>query len=202
MGMRAWSGLLLGLVACTSPDSGEAGSATTDTGGDSSTTPTSDAEVGGDGDGDSGDASSEGDGDADDTETGPACTGETCTSLLTLNFAHTLPLLEGPHRLSIQTPLYELICSVESSLEGSKTCFGYAFTDLSWTDELVTVEITNAFFPTDEYPTDEPFDTVSFQVERGDELLFEGEVSVEPGEAIAPDPCGPICWHATAQQQL
>ncbi|PRQ06436.1 hypothetical protein [Enhygromyxa salina] len=137
-----------------------------------------------------------------DTETGEPCTGETCSSTLTLRFAHALPLLDGPHRFRIETPAYELVCSVEAKLEGDKSCFGFAFADLSWTSELVTVSLTNPFFDTENNPEATPFDAITVSVERGEEVLFEAQVTVVPGDAMKPDPCGPSCWHAVADAMI
>ncbi|KIG17639.1 hypothetical protein DB30_02914 [Enhygromyxa salina] len=137
-----------------------------------------------------------------ETDTGEPCTGDTCSSTLTLRFAHALPLLEGPHRFRIQTPAHDILCSVEASLEGDKSCFGFAFADLSWTPELVTVLLTNPFFDTVTNPEATPFEAVSVQVERGDELIFEAQLPVDAGEAMQPDPCGPACWQALAQATI
>lgn len=197
--MRYASLILVSLLACVSPDAGdtttsESGDATTSDADDTTTTT------------DSGDTTTSESGDTSTdsagTETGEMCTGELCNSSLTLSFAHTLPLLEGPHRLVIETPLHELICGVEASLEGAKSCFGFAFTDLSWTSELITVLMTNPFYDTVENPEALPFETVAVRVERGQEVLWEAEVPIEGGEAIVPDPCGPTCWHAVGDATI
>jgi hypothetical protein len=140
--------------------------------------------------------------DTSSSETGEPCTGETCSSTLTLRFAHSLPLLEGPHRFRIETPAYELVCSVEPSPEGDKSCFGFAFADLSWTPELVTVLLTSPFFDTVTNPEATPFEAVHVRVERGEELLYEAQVPIEAGATIQPDPCGPSCWHAVADATI
>lgn len=183
------------VLACMGPDAGDGPSSAADT----STEPeTGSPETG------STETSSSGTGESEtgESETGPMCTGEVCTSTLTLSFAHTLVLEDGPHRLSLTTPLYDLICGIEPSPSGDKTCFGYAFADLSWTPELITVELTNAFFETVDYPSGEPFVSVGAELERGDELLWTADVPVEAGELIQPDPCGPPCWHALADATI
>lgn len=177
------------LAACSAPDGGSTSVAGT---GDSSESSDSEGQAIGS-ETESGDTS---------TETGEACTGETCTSILTLTFTHSLPLLDGPHRFYIVTPLYDLTCSVEASESGDKTCFGYAFADLSWTPELVTVVLTNAFFAADDNPEGVPFESVNVEVERGDELLYAAELPVEPGEPLQPDPCGPSCWDASVSATI
>lgn len=131
-----------------------------------------------------------------ETETGEPCTGIECNSTLTLTFEHALNLDEGPHRFYITLPNHDLICSVEAAPEGEKSCFGFAFTDLSWTESVVTVFLTNPFFDAELNPNAEPFESVSYEVELGREVLFAGEMALDGGEAEQPDPCGPMCWQA------
>lgn len=137
-----------------------------------------------------------------ETETGEPCTGEVCSSTLTLTFTHSLPLLDGPHRFLITTPLFDLVCGVEASLEGQKSCFGWAFSDLSWTAQTVTVLLTNPFFDTVENPDALPFESVSVQVERGQDVVWEGVVEIDGGEPIQPDPCSFVCWSAVGDATI
>jgi hypothetical protein len=135
-------------------------------------------------------------GETETGETGESCTGEVCSSTLTLTFTHALPLLDAPHRFLITTPLFDLVCGVETSLEGQKSCFGWAFTDMSWTAQTVTVLLTNPFHDTNLNPDALPFDSVSVQVERGQEVVWMGDVQIDGGEPSQPDPCSFECWSA------
>ena len=137
----------------------------------------------------------EGEGETE-TETGEECTGIPCDSTLTLNFAHSLPLEEGPHRFTVNTPTHEVLCSVSPTPEGAESCFGFMFSDLTWNTELVTLVLTRPFFDTDIDPEATPFESVMLTVERGQEELFAAEIPIEGGDPIQPDPCGPVCWEA------
>ncbi len=131
------------------------------------------------------------------TETGEMCTDESCSSLLTMTFAHSLALLEGPHALTIQTPLHELLCSIDPEPSGRKSCFGFMFTDLVWDEQTITVLLTAPYYDTDLNPEATPFESVSVLLELGDMTLYDEMLPVEPGDPIQPDPCGEVCWHAT-----
>ena len=137
-----------------------------------------------------------------DTETAEPCTGEVCDSSLTLTFGHSLPLLDGPYRFLITLPIHDLICSVEPSLSGHKSCFGWAFTDLSWTESQVTVVLLNPFYDTELNPSAEPFASAMVRVERGVDLVWASEVPIVAGDPLQPDPCGPVCWQATGAATL
>lgn len=136
------------------------------------------------------------------TDTGPMCTGESCSSRLTMTFGHNLALLDGPHPLRIQTPLHELICSIDPTPTGRKSCFGFMFADLSWDEQTITVLLTTPFYDTDLNPEATPFDSVSVQVELGDQPIYDGTLPVDPGDPIQPDPCGQVCWHATVDANI
>lgn len=136
------------------------------------------------------------------TETGQMCTGEPCSSRLTMTFSHNLSLLDGPHPLNIQTPLHDVICSVDPAPKGDKSCFGFMFTDLTWDEQTITVLMTTPFFDTDLNPEATPFESVSVQVELGDRTLFDEMLPVDPGEPVQPDPCGQVCWHATVDATI
>jgi hypothetical protein len=181
---RHTSFVLIALVAC-----GEGEPTATD---GSTSTDASASESG------SGDTDSSGSDDASTaaTETGEPCTGEICNSTLTLEFTHSLPLLDGPHRFLITTPLFDLLCGVEASLEGEKTCYGWAFTDLSWNAQTVTVLLTNPFYDTNLNPEALPFESVSVRVEHGQDVVWEGVVPIDAGEPFQPDPCNFVCWSA------
>ena len=134
-----------------------------------------------------------------ETETGEPCTGETCSSVLLLTFNHSLPLLEGPHRLLIDTPTHDIQCGIEPELEGSKSCFGLAFADLSWTESTITVELTQPFY---ENAGGEPFETVNAALERAGEELWAELMVLEVSEPTQPDPCGPLCWETTSEATI
>jgi hypothetical protein len=138
----------------------------------------------------------------DTGETGEPCTGEVCSSTLTLSFTHSLPLLDGPHRFLINTPLFDLVCGVEASLEGQKTCFGWAFTDLSWTAQTVTVLLTNPFYDSNLNPEALPFESVSVEVEHGPAVVWAGVVPIDGGEPEQPDPCSFVCWTAVGSATI
>lgn len=194
IGMRGrpagWA--LLTLVACGEGEPTGTDVSTESTGSASTGASTSESE--------SPDTSSSGSEDSStsetETETGEPCTGELCNSTLTLEFTHSLPLLDGPHRFLITTPLFDLVCGVEASLEGQKTCFGWAFTDLSWTAQTVTVLLTNPFYDTNLNPDALPFEQVSVQVEHGPDVVWTSVVPIDGGEPNQPDPCGLVCWSA------
>ncbi|MEM7157456.1 MAG: hypothetical protein AAF799_31715 [Myxococcota bacterium] len=130
------------------------------------------------------------------------CTDETCTSLLTMTFSHDLALLDGPHPLDIQTPLHDLICSIDPAPEGQKSCFGFMFTDLSWDEQTITVEMTGPFFDTDLNPEATPFESVAVQLRLEDQTLYDEVLPVVSGDPIQPDPCGQVCWHATVDATI
>ena len=110
---------------------------------------------------------------------------------------HTLSTQNIPFLTAlITTPLFDLVCGVEASLEGQKSCFGWAFSDLSWTAQTVTVLLTNPFFDPIENPEAVPFESVSVQVEYGQDVVWEGVVEIDGGEPIQPDPCSFVCWSA------
>jgi hypothetical protein len=145
-------------------------------------------------------------GETDDTgdtdETGEPCTGEVCSSTLTLEFTHSLPLLDGPHRFLITTPLFDLVCGVEASLEGQKSCFGWAFTDMTWTAQTVTVLLTNPFYDTNLNPDALPFESVGVEVEHGQDVVWSGVVEIDAGESSQPDPCSFVCWSAVGSETI
>ena len=62
--------------------------------------------------------------------------------------------------------------------------------------------LTNPFFAADDNPEGLPFESVSVEVERGDELLYVADLPVEPGEPIQPDPCGSSCWQASVSATI
>ena len=192
--------LTLVLAACPGTSDEDATTTGSTSAGSSSTGPSTPAT-------DSGESTDAGDSTAADSgevsatdsgsETGPMCTGETCSSLLTMTFSHNLALLDGPHPVNIQTPLHDVLCSIDPAPEGRKSCFGFMFTDLSWDEQTFTVLMTTPFFDTDLNPEATPFESVAVQVELGDETLYDEVLTVVPGDPIQPDPCGQVCWHAT-----
>jgi hypothetical protein len=184
--------VLLGLVAC-----GEGPSTSTD-GAASTDASASESESSDSGSSESPDTSTS----SETGETGQPCTGEVCNSTLTLEFTHSLPLLDGPHRFLITTPLFDLVCGVEASLEGQKTCFGWAFTDLSWTAQTVTVLLTNPFYDTNLNPDALPFESVSVQVEHGQDVVWSGVLPIDGGEPNQPDPCSFVCWSAVGSATI
>jgi hypothetical protein len=192
----SWVGLWVGLVAC-----GEGPSTSTD--GAASTVSASESESSDSDSSESLDTStSTSTAETDETETGEPCTGEVCNSTLTLTFTHALPLLDGPYRFLITTPLFDLVCGVEVSLEGQKTCYGWAFTDLSWTAQTVTVLLTNPFYDTNLNPEALPVESVSVQVEHGQDVVWEGVVAIDGGEPSQPDPCNFVCWSAVGSATI
>ena len=45
----------------------------------------------------------------------------------------------GPYQLLINTPTFELICSIGPDAAGDDSCFGNAYVDIAWTDTVATV---------------------------------------------------------------
>lgn len=136
----------------------------------------------------------------DATEEG--CSGTSCSSTLTLNFAHTYDLSMGPHLLVIETPNFTLDCSVPAQVDGAKSCFGFAFADLAWDASRITVTVTDPFFATETQPDPGPFESVGVSVTRGGEMLSSFELPVDAGPDGGDPLCGTSCWQASASASL
>lgn len=129
------------------------------------------------------------------------CTLIGCTSTLEVTLDHSLDLSAGPYQVNLTTPLNEIRCSVGPDAEGSESCFGFRFTDLSWTADRVTITLTQPFYDTELNPDATPFERVQVSVKQGDVELDALDLLVDAGNAQQPNgpECGPTCWQATAE---
>jgi hypothetical protein len=137
-----------------------------------------------------------------DGDTGASCTDEDCDSTLTLTLQHQLPLLEGPHQITMTTPLFDVDCSIPTELTGSDSCFGFRFADLDWDESTITITLIEPYYDTDLNPEALPFETVGVLVTKSPTVLYDETVTIDPGQSTRPDPCGPVCWPATGSATL
>ena len=131
------------------------------------------------------------------------CTEIDCNSTLTLAFQHDLALDEAVI-LRVTTPDHEIRCSIDPEPTGGSSCFGFAFANVEWDADSVTVTLTEPFLATDENPDSVPYETVDAQLELGSTVLVQTTVTIEAGEPDTPNgpDCPPTCWQATGSADL
>jgi len=132
------------------------------------------------------------------------CTNIGCTSSLAIELEHSLDLTQGPWGIYVYYPGHELRCSVGSELEGTGTCFGFRFTDLSWNEERIDLFLTDPFTISDDNPDGVPFSAVQVEIRSGPDILVTQDFPVEAGDPQYPNgpECGGECWSATVQGTL
>ncbi len=134
---------------------------------------------------------------------GVDCTEIGCSSTLTLTFEHDLPLDE-PVLFRVTTPDHVIRCSIGAEPSGVDTCFGFAFSDLSWDEGTVTLVLTDPFLATDENPDSSPYESVEAELTLDGAVLAATTVTIDGGEPDTPNgpDCPPTCWQATGSGDL
>lgn len=131
------------------------------------------------------------------------CTEIDCNSTLTLTFQHDLALDEAV-LFTVTTPDHEIRCSIAAEPSGNDSCFGFAFSDLSWDQDTVTLTLTEPFLSTEDNPDSLPYESVEAELSLDGNVLASTTVTVDAGEPDLPNGsgCPPTCWQATGSGEL
>lgn len=139
------------------------------------------------------------------TDLGPVeCTEVDCNSSLVITVDHALPLSEGGHLLELDTPNFELRCSIPSDESGTESCFGFRFATMTWDQSQIVITLTEPFFDTDLNPEADPWSEVSLSIQKEGAEVAGAVIPVDGGEPQTPngEDCPPVCWEATASASL